>query len=152
MALEGWYYLHTNGDIIYKRELGGTRADLADSDFVRSVWPFDPADRKGAWDIVVEATALGARAERIAALAEHWGCDDVDAENYAAHLNARIFRDGDRWCATRADFTNIQDSPVGFGVTSIQALGALCKALGFTGRRTWSATFWDLLRAPRPAP
>ena len=23
MSLEGWYYLHTNGDLIYKRELGG---------------------------------------------------------------------------------------------------------------------------------
>ena len=28
MGLEGWYYMHKNGEMIYKRELGGTAADI----------------------------------------------------------------------------------------------------------------------------
>jgi hypothetical protein len=51
MALQGWYYLHTNGSLIYKRELGGTAADIRESDFARAMWPLDPADRAGAWRI-----------------------------------------------------------------------------------------------------
>jgi len=32
----GWYYLHTNGDLIFKR----TEPE-SDSPFVRKVWPID---------------------------------------------------------------------------------------------------------------
>ena len=48
MAIEGWYYLHENGDMIYKRELGGTDADIRESSFAKMLWPFDPDDRAGA--------------------------------------------------------------------------------------------------------
>ena len=34
---QGWYYLHTNGDLIYKRELGGTAADIRESDFAKQL-------------------------------------------------------------------------------------------------------------------
>ena len=32
MSIDGWYYLHTNGDLIYKRELGETAG-------VNTDWP-----------------------------------------------------------------------------------------------------------------
>ena len=72
MALEGWYYLHTNGSLIYKRELGETAADIRESDFARAMWPMDPTDRAGAWNVLVEALALGADAARVKELAAKW--------------------------------------------------------------------------------
>lgn len=36
-----------------------------------------------------------------------------------------IFRDGNKWCATRGDFVNLQESPAGFGDTEGQAIEAL---------------------------
>jgi hypothetical protein len=41
IMIEGWYYLHTNGDLIYKRELGETAADIRESSFARA--------RMGTW-------------------------------------------------------------------------------------------------------
>jgi hypothetical protein len=49
MSIQGWYYLHTNGSLIYKRDFDGTVADFRDSDFVRAFWPLDPSDREGPW-------------------------------------------------------------------------------------------------------
>ncbi len=145
MSITGWYYLHTNNDLIYKRELGGTAADIRESDFARSMWPLDPEDRAGAWRILVEAKSLGATDARIKELAAKWGCDDADAAIYAEHVGCRLYRDGDAWCATAGNFINLQESPAGLGDTALDALAALCKELGFHGGKMWNATFADLL-------
>ena len=65
MSIIGWYYLHTNGDLLYKRELEGTAADIRESSFAKMLWPVDSEDRAGAWRIVVEALACGANPERV---------------------------------------------------------------------------------------
>lgn len=109
--MEGWYYLHENGELIYKRELGGTAADIRESDFARGMWPIDPTDREGAWTILVEGLAAGAKAERIKELANKWKCTDEDGLIYADRVGAKVQRDGDQWLATRSDFQNIQESP-----------------------------------------
>lgn len=142
---EGWYYLHTNGELLYKRELGGTAADIRESDFARALWPCDPTDRAGAWRILVEALAAGAHASRVAELAAKWGCTDADAVQYAKHLGARLSRDGDQWCATRGDFVNIQESPAGFGPDALHAFAALAMALGYRPQKLWGASFADLV-------
>jgi hypothetical protein len=66
--VDGYYYLHTNGDLIYKRF-----EPEADSPFVKHFWPFDHTNRMDAWIIVLEATALGANMDRIKELKIHWG-------------------------------------------------------------------------------
>jgi hypothetical protein len=38
---------------------------------------------------------------------------------------SRVFRDGDAWCAVGPDFTNLQESPAGFGPTPEDARKAL---------------------------
>ena len=146
MAIEGWYYLHKNGDMIYKRELGGTDADIRESSFAKMLWPFDPNDRAGAWRIVVEGLACGATKERITELAEKWGCNDEDAKKYAEYLGANLQMDGNSWCATRGDFVNLQESPAGFGDTALEALADLCGNLEFRPSKMWGATFADLIR------
>ena len=145
MIIEGWYYLHTNGDLIYKRELGDTVADLRESDFVRMIWPFDPTDRAGAWRILVEGLSLGADKSRINELANKWGCDNNDAGNYADYLKINLYVDGDSWFATREDFVNLQESPYGLGDTALYALAYLCKTLGFKQSKMWGSTFVDLV-------
>ena len=34
---------------------------------------------------------------------------------------SRVFKDGNQWCAVYADFTNLQESPAGFGDTPEEA-------------------------------
>jgi hypothetical protein len=145
MGIQGWYYLHTNGSLIYRRELGGTAADIRESNFARAMWPFDSTDREGAWRIVIEAASLGADPERIKALASQWQCDDKDAAIYADRVGCNLFMDGNAWCATDQHFANLQESPAGFGQTALEAMAALCKELGYRGGKMWNATFADLL-------
>lgn len=139
----GWYYLHKNGDLIYKSG-SGSIADIRDSDFCRAAWPLDPQNRKAAWDIVVEAAAIGARRDRVDELVKLWGIDDEDAKNYANALGFALSMDGDQWCATRADFMNLQESPAGFGDTAFDAIVGLCKSLDCNrGKLGWGRTFAD---------
>ncbi len=146
MAIEGWYYLHTNGDLIYKRETGETAADIRESDFARARWPCDPSDRELAWTTLVEALALGASLSRVKELAAKWGCTDDDAEEYASRVGAGVdlTLDGDQWCALPRG-GSMPESPAGFGDTKLEAMAALCKDLGYQGGKMWNATFSSLL-------
>ena len=145
MSIEGWYYLHINGSLIYKRELGDTVADIRESDFARCIWPVDPSDREGAWNIVVEGLALGADKSSVDELAAKWGCNDDDAEHYARALLVTLQLDGNMWCATGPGFQNIQESPAGFGATKLEAIAELAKALKLKDGKMWRMTLRDLL-------
>jgi hypothetical protein len=146
MSIEGWYYLHINGELIYKRDFDGTAADIRESDFARALWPMDPTDRAGAWRTLVEAKAAGAKPERISELATKWGCDNNDGLVYAKHIGANVVREGNQWCATRQDFVNLQESPAGFGDTVLEALSALAKELHYVPSKMWGASVADLVR------
>ena len=144
--MTGWYYLHTNGELIYRRDFDGTAADIRESPFARALWPVDPSDRAGAWRILVEAGAAGANLERVRELANKWGATDEDAQHYAEAIDVRLFIDGANWCATKSDFINVHESPAGFGSTCLEALIELCKDLEFTPSKMWGATFHDLVK------
>lgn len=146
MATEGWYYLHTNGELIYKGAAYTSIADFRESDLVRAFWPCDPEDRETGWRIVVESLAAGANPERVRELAEEWGCTDEDAEQYADRLGLRLFMDGDQWCAVRADFYDLGDSPAGFGHRAYEALAELAKELGYVPAKMWGPEFARLAR------
>lgn len=146
MSIIGWYYLHTDGSLIFKRDFDGVAADIRESDFARCMWPMDPSDREGAWNICVEGLALGANPARVAELAVKWGCDDDDADHYAARLGVRLDRDGDKWCATGPGFENLQESPAGFGDTKLEAMAGLAKDIGVPAGKMWRTTFADLLK------
>lgn len=145
MSILGWYYLHANGDLIYKHNDGGTAADIRESSFVVMLWPLNPEDRAGAWHIVVEALACGAKPERVKELADKWNCDDTDAQIYAKHIGAKLEMDGNQWCATGKNFVNLQESPAGFGDTALEALADLCKNLGFKPAKMRGMAFEKLV-------
>jgi len=145
--MQDCYYLHTNGELIFKREFGGeTVAGIRESDFARGLWFFDPQDREGAWAILVEGLAAGANKDRVADLMGKWQCDNEDAKHFAERVGCLLSMDGDQYCATRTDFDNLQESPAGFGHTALEAMADLCKELGYKPSKMWGASFKDLLK------
>lgn len=144
MELQGWYYLHTNGDLIYKNSPNAIQ-DIRESDLCHSAWPFVNS-RDNAWGILVEANSLFTRKERIKELTEKWNCNDTDAINYAKFIGIEVGIDGNKCFAHRADFTNIQESPIGYGDTYLDAMSELAKNLGYSGGKMWSSTFQDLVK------
>lgn len=146
-GIEGWYYLHVNGELIYKPSPDAI-TDIRGSDLCRAAWPIDPSDRKGAWVLLIEAGAAGANALRLQDLARKWRCNDADAREFCKRIGCKVERDGAQWCATRLDFVNLQESPAGFGPTALQAMTELCKALGYKPATMWAIGFEELLRLP----
>lgn len=143
--INGWYYLHTNGSMIYKPSPDAI-VDIRDSDFAVCAWPVDSSSRLDAWCILVEGAALGAKPERIAELRRSWSCTEKDADKFAEYAGFTIENEGDQFCAYRTDFVNLQESPAGFGQTKFDACVALAKALGVSGGTMWRATFLDLIK------
>ena len=123
----GFYYLHTNGDLIWKK----LRPE-DDSPFVRRIWRCT-FDRGCAWLIVIEALAMGADRKRIDELALKWNLTDEDAQEFVKHATSdgveqfKLFIDGNKWCAAFHDFVDIQESQCGFGSTALEALAELAK-------------------------
>lgn len=70
---EGYYYLHTNGDLIFKRF-----CPEDDSPFVKKVWRIDTNNRATAWTVILEALVYEANLDRIKELAYKWGCSPAD--------------------------------------------------------------------------
>jgi len=142
--ITGYYYLHDNGELIYKP---GTDcvADIRESDLARALWPLDPDDRAGAWAILIEGLSLGAKKDRIEELSQKWKCDNADADIYADRVGCNLTLDGNAWCATRMDFSNLQESPAGFGDTKLEAMAELCRELGYKACKMWGSSFQELL-------
>lgn len=144
--ITGWYYLHTNGELIYKPDSDTIAGDLRESDFVRAMWIIDLSNRVSLWNILVEALALKANKSRIEELAKKWKCDNKDAEIYAQHIGlAPLKMDGDQWCATLPSFINLQESEAGYGDSALEALADLCQKLGYKEGKMWNSEFKDLI-------
>lgn len=144
-----WYYLHTNGDLIHKNDVdGGQAADFRESDFVRQFWRLDTDNRETAWGLLVEAKALGADSKRVDELADLWACDDIDAQRYADFIGIELVPDGTAWCARRMNHINLQECPMGFGDSGLEAMANLAKELGYKAQKTWGRTFKDLVECP----
>lgn len=144
--MDGWYYLHENGDLIYKRGGMDTEADIMDSAFAKAMWPVDITNRANAWRLLVEALAAGANPDRVRQLANKWGCDDVDAKVYASRIGCLLGVDGDAKTATGLRFINLAESPAGFGKTYLEAMANLAKNLGYRPGKTFHVGFEDLLK------
>lgn len=78
--MKGYYYLHTNGDLIWKSEYHSP--EDFDSPFVRKWWTVNPSDRSCAWKIILEGLSCGASIDRVKRLAAHWNCTVQDLVEY----------------------------------------------------------------------
>jgi len=143
---KGWYYLHTNGLLIFKCDYTAAVFDMRDSNFVLMFWPMDVQDRSSAWRLLIEAGAIEAtNKDRLNELADKWNCDDSDAQHYADRVDVVLFMDGNQWCAVRQDFTDLQESPAGFGDTAREAMSELCKNLEYKISKLWGDEFASLV-------
>lgn len=149
MPIDGYYYLHSNGSLIWKRYLdGGQAADFRESTFVRHFWTLDLSDREQAWSLLIEALAIGAPKERVNDLASQWSCNDTDAPIYADRMGFDLYMDGNAWCTTRRNTIDLQSCPHGFGDTALEAVADLAKQLGMRAQKTWGPTFKSLIECP----
>ena len=78
--MNGYYYLHTNGDLIFKTYYPD------DSDFVKKVWSFDTSERTDAWTIILEALALVGNKNRVSELILKWDCNLSDLVEYISRV------------------------------------------------------------------
>lgn len=142
--LAGFYYLHENGTLIFKRWDEGRVEDFSKSDFVKCYWPLDNGKRADCWHIIIEASVAGVNAERIRVLQELWGCDERDANVFAAYVGVSLVQcEDDGWLATVPDaFHRIRGS--GKGAT--EALVSLCRGLGWKASKR-RVSFEELVRA-----
>lgn len=147
--ITGYYYLHTNGDLIYKVDHDYLVADFRESDFVQTFWEIDPEDRETAWTVLVESLALGANKSKVLELANKWQCNNEDADVYAERTNIILQLDDSNWMASTSDFVNLQESIAGFGETKLEAMADLAKNLGLKPGKMWNAHLKDLTSPPK---
>lgn len=125
MSIIGFYYAHTNGELIFKHE----KPEMELGGFVKRVWPFDPEDRSGAYCILIEASVIGAKQERIAQLLERWQITDDDCITVAGPMHGMlIIQNGPRgscskWAAKWVD----DDITVGYGATAFESMVCLVR-------------------------
>ena len=112
MAIVGYYYLHTAGTIHFKGIVPGLIEDFENSDFVRCYWPCDPMDRRGAYRILIEATAKGADPVRLANLAQQWLCTHEDACEYALREGIDLVSLDGQYLASIPGYLGRGDTPL----------------------------------------
>jgi hypothetical protein len=122
MSIAGYYYLHENGAVIYKRAAPGVVSDFENSTLVKCWWPVEPSDRRGAWRILIESCARGASPDAVARLAHNWLCDDDDAAEYARREGIELHDDAGEYVATL-------DGCEGRGAHALTAFVALFNAM-----------------------
>jgi hypothetical protein len=128
----GWFYLHVNGDLIYKSAYTHNESDFSGSPFCKKYWPVDAKNKDDVWKVMIEALAAGARKERIKELSIKWHCTNEEAEKYAEKVGLDLGMDGDAFYARAKspDFVDMQESPCGFGDSYLEAMADLHNQVG----------------------
>lgn len=127
--MKHYYYLHTNGDLIHKvAAVVDSDPQYFDSPFVRRVWTVDTEKRGDAWNLVIQALALGANKPRIKELQEVWGLTNEDAHEFAKRNGFKLSNENSKWIAM---FQNQDKKSIagkqGVGDDCLEALADLLK-------------------------
>lgn len=149
----GWFYLHTNGELIFKNHNDAIKG-IQESDLCKTAWAWDGSELY-AWLIVIEALALDVDRKRVFELATTWKLDDEAAETLAKEIGIEIGIDTETTkYARRADYNDDPaHNPCGFGPTYLEAMADLCKLLEFTGGTNVDRkSFFDLVHIPKAKP
>lgn len=80
--ISGYYYLHENGDLIFRRDA----PEIESGGFVKQVWPVDTTDRLDAWTLLIEALTNNASTTRVKELAGKWGCNARDLPEFLCRV------------------------------------------------------------------
>ena len=68
----GFYYLHSEGNLIFKPTIVADDPGYFNSPFVKKVWRLDTNDRLCAWTIILEALSMGCSIDRAKELSNLW--------------------------------------------------------------------------------
>lgn len=120
----GWYYLHVNGELIYKpySSVYDPRIDFEESSFVLCYWLINLSDREDAYNLLVRAKMLGAKKDRIEELVSKWNIDDDDTKVYCEKYGIKWARSGEQFIASAGPPIG-DDGPVrGVGITLFKAV------------------------------
>jgi len=80
VMMDGYYYLHTYGSLIWKSAIVTQNApDYFDSPFVKKLWKVNLSNREDCWRVVLEALALNCPLPRIKQLANKWNLTYKDS-------------------------------------------------------------------------
>lgn len=146
MATTGYYYLHTNGTLLFKHAyLDGAEQEFEfrESPFAVMFWKVDAQKREDMWRVLIEALALGGEPQGITKLANMAGCNDHDAQVYAERIGVRLTRyDSGQWAAACQKGAAFNPS----SCSALQAMGELCRTLGYRANKLWPVSFADLVR------
>lgn len=82
-----YYYLHENGDLIYKNPKAYSTEDFEESPFVKIYWIIDLENRLDAYHMLISASICGAKQDRIDDLKKKWGITDKDTQVYCDYVN-----------------------------------------------------------------
>lgn len=98
----GYYYLHTNGELIYKpygREYNPIQ-DFEESPFVVAYWLINTNNRADAYNMLIRANMLEANHERIDELLTKWNMTNEDTKNYCKAFGIRWGQKGELFTAS----------------------------------------------------
>ncbi len=111
-----YYYLHTNGDLIHKGQHCDP-SDFEESDFVKKWWLVDLEKRHDAYNMLIHASMLGIKKERLGDLVSKWKITNEDAVNYCKKYGLIQKMDGVSFCVTAKRGLN-----QGYGDTLFKAI------------------------------
>ncbi|SPA17212.1 hypothetical protein [Cupriavidus taiwanensis] len=140
--VDGFFYLHREGDLLFKRNLPHVEDDLRRAEFVLAFWPVDWHNRETQWRMLIEAMAGGAQHERVMELARHWLLTNDDAQEYARRISVELdyYEPGGLWraCCLRLP------AACGTGQDALHALASLAQVLGLRIGKHRYPTFSEL--------
>ncbi len=116
-----YYYLHTNGDLIHKSKHCDV-SDFEESSFVKKWWLIDLDDRVDIYNMLIHASMLGIKKERLKELVNRWNITDDDATHYCKSTKLTFKMDGSAYCVHGDNFTNLEECTIGFGNTLFEAI------------------------------
>ena len=88
--ITGYYYLHTNGSLVYKPAIVVENDECYfDSDFVKYHWSFDKDNRADAWKIILQALYFDASIPEIKELIKKWNITPDDFKFYLGYLKSK---------------------------------------------------------------
>jgi len=139
MTERHYYYLHTNGELIYKPAIVvESDTEYFESDCVRKFWPVDLDQRESAYVMLIEAAALGARMSRVLELAAKWGMDGDDGIVFLARMGfdcRPTVTEGGTGYSVHHEFDDDTRSR-GFGSSPLLAMISYVRAGDFTSIET----------------
>jgi len=139
-----FYYLHENGDLIYKNPQFINEEDFIESPFVKTYWFLDTTRRETVWEFLIEAYGYASK-NRIYDLCSKWGIDDKDAIYYIKYLN-NISNKKFRYEFGESNMLEF-DNIILKGNSYLHMLNSICHSIKYKIEKPRINTFHNLLKA-----